>query len=115
MDDTPAPEPTDDINTYMDVLDCLVGKIKSGLKRIGMGNNFKETLRSLEDSKVSMRPQKHLTNPQYLLILFFFFSVLSSRRRINPRSNRRIYIILKSQPSRGKQRQERPTTIIIIT
>ena len=53
MDDTQAPEPTDDINTYMDVLDCLVGKIKSGLKRLGLGNNFEETLRNLERSRVS--------------------------------------------------------------
>lgn len=58
MDDTAAPVPTDDINTYMDVLDCLVGKIKSGLKRIGMGTNFKETLRTLENSKVSTLPPK---------------------------------------------------------
>lgn len=52
LDNQPAPEPTDDINTYMDVLDCLVEKIKNGLHKIGLGNNFEETLKQVEKSRV---------------------------------------------------------------
>lgn len=52
FNEEPAPEPTNEIDSYIDVLECLMRKISSGLSLINMGETFDEALTALRESEV---------------------------------------------------------------
>lgn len=52
MNDEIPPEPSEDVNTYVDVANCLIRKIQSGLSKIGLAENLRDTIKKLEQSQV---------------------------------------------------------------
>lgn len=52
MDENETPERTTEITSYIDVLTCLMKKLRSALGKIGLGENLEETLTNLKQQKV---------------------------------------------------------------
>ncbi|KAK6620703.1 hypothetical protein RUM43_010998 [Polyplax serrata] len=49
--DEVPPEPSEKVETYSTVLNCLVRKIKSGLSQIGMGDTLREVLKNMQEQQ----------------------------------------------------------------
>ena len=53
MNDEPPPERLDNVENYINLIDCLSRKIQSGLDKVNLGENLRETVKNMEQNEVN--------------------------------------------------------------